>query len=214
MNDEEVLVDFILSADTSIAGVTLTGDIGNMCIDLRFEDFEDTLKASCSNKLITLVSEYSGEIGNFTSKDYMIGNYVESILSSRHTFDFSNSSMVSDLSADEDDEVSGNDGQSVSFSRLNIEHITSDLSVVVLSKLIYNNVLMGYRFRLNNGCLDISIDKGRELGIVPYKVCKRVQLTVTNGVYASKYECTHRVLFPDISNDDELCRRLLEVVLS
>ena len=214
MNDEEVLVDFILSADTSIAGVTLTGDIGNMCIDLKFEDFEDTLKASCSNKLITLVSDYSGEIGNFTSKDYMIDNYVESILSSRHTFDFSNSSMISDLSADEDDEVSDNDGQSASFSRLNIEHITSDLSVVVLSKLIYNNVLMGYRFRLNNGCLDISIDKGRELGIVPYKVCKRVQLTVTNGVYASKYECTHRVLFPDISNDDELCRRLLEVVLS
>lgn len=214
MNDEEILVDFILSADTSISGVTLTGDIGNMCINLKFEDFEDILKASCSNKLITLVSEYSGEIGNFTSKDYMIDNYVEGILSSRHTFDFSNSSMVSDLSADEDDEVSGNDGQSVSFSRLNIEHITSDLSVVVLSKLIYNNVLMGYRFRLNNGCLDISIDKGRELGIVPYKVCKRVQLTVTNGVYASKYECTHRVLFPDISNDDELCRRLLEVVLS
>lgn len=214
MNDEEILVDFILSADTSIAGVTLTGDIGNMCINLKFEDFEDTLKASCSNKLITLVSDYSGEIGNFTSKDYMIDNYVESILSSRHTFDFSNSSMISDLSADEDDEVSDNDGQSASFSRLNIEHITSDLSVVVLSKLIYNNVLMGYRFRLNNGCLDISIDKGRELGIVPYKVCKRVQLTVTNGVYASKYECTHRVLFPDISNDDELCRRLLEVVLS
>ena len=214
MNDEEGLVDFILSADTSIAGVTLTGDIGNMCIDLKFEDFEDTLKASCSNKLITLVSDYSGEIGNFTSKDYMIDSYVESILSSRHTFDFSNSSMVSDLSADEDDEVSDNDGQSASFSRLNIEHITSDLSVVVLSKLIYNNVLMGYRFRLNNGCLDISIDKGRELGIVPYKVCKRVQLTVTNGVYASKYECTNRVLFPDISNDDELCRRLLEVVLS
>ena len=124
MNDEEVLVDFILSADTSIAGVTLTGDIGNMCIDLKFEDFEDTIKASCSNKLITLVSEYSGEIGNFTSKDYMIDNYVESILSSRHTFDFSNSSMVSDLSADEDDEVSDNDGQSASFSRLNIEHIT------------------------------------------------------------------------------------------
>jgi len=214
MNDEEVLVDFVLSADTSIAGVILTGDIGNMCINLKCEDFEDTLKASCTDKVITLVSEYSGEIGNFTSKDYMIDNYVENILCSRHTFDFSNSSMVFDLSADEDDEVRGSNDKSASFSKLNIELITSDLSVVVLSKLVYNNELMGYRFRLNNGCLDISIDKGRELGIVPYKVCKRVQLTVTNGVYASKYECTHRVLFPDISNDDELCRRLLEIVLS
>lgn len=110
-----------------------------------------------------------------------------------------------------DDEV---ESEHLDFCKFDVDRITSDLSVVVISKLMYENSLIGYRFRLNNGCLDISIDKGKELGIVPYKIGKRVQLSAINGVLASNYECKNKVLFPDISNDDTLCKKLLESVLS
>lgn len=64
---------------------------------------------------------------------------------------------------------------------------------------------------------DISYRIGKDTDIV-----KRVfihyggskPLTATNRVLASKYECGYKVLFPDISNDDDLCKRLLEALLS
>lgn len=124
-------------------------------------------------------------------------------------------SIEDSIESDEVDEsITYANERKLNFSRMNIGNVTSDLSFIVLSKLMYNGTLQGYRFRLNNGCLDISVDKGRELGIVPYKISKRVNLKEINGVFASNYECTHRVLFPDISNDDKLCRTLLQTLLS
>lgn len=131
--------------------------------------------------------------------------------------EFTASSEGSESSAESDEvdeSITYANERKLNFSRMNIGNVTSDLSFIVLSKLMYNGTLQGYRFRLNNGCLDISVDKGRELGIVPYKISKRVNLKEINGVFASNYECTHRVLFPDISNDDKLCRTLLQTLLS
>lgn len=170
----------------------------------------DELKFSIdlSNEII-VHSNNSGIDMLFNDKDYCLDSILVNLglvdLSSTQSFKSYDASM---------DEESDSDSTSDVFLRARLDNIVSDLSTVVVSKLMYDNNLIGYRFRLNNGCLDISIDKGNELGIVPYKVGKRVNLKAINGVLASNYECTNKVLFPDISNNDDLCRRLLEVVLS
>ena len=114
----------------------------------------------------------------------------------------------------ESDEVIDNDSNPRGYNRYEVDRITSDMSSVVLSKLVCGDEIIGYRFRLNNGCLDISRVKGEELGITPYKVGRRIDLKLINGIYASNFECKNKIFFPDISSDDVLCKKLIQAVLS
>lgn len=214
-----ILEDFLSNAYVTIANAEITPDIVNNKIELVMPDFRDIIRVSCDEDNIVLVSDLYGKEYTCGDSDFCIDAYVLAIVSA-YTREINKRSQTQsqevkvplDLCEDEiDEEV---EGAEHNFSRLNIDKIVSDLSVVVISKLVFEDNLIGYRFRLNNGCLDISIEKGKELGIVPYKIGKRVPLTAINGVLASKYECNNKVLFPDISSDDELCNSLLKALLS
>ena len=211
MDDE--LMGFLLMIDTDIEGVHLSGDINNMLINLEYYGIKDILHVNYTNneKELCLRSAYCNITYFCSVDDGSIDDFIYELIEKYNSS--SDLQSFSTLIDDEEDVNTGEEQQSM-FSVMHIEDIVSDLSVVVLSKLVYEDTLIGYRFRLNNGCLDISVDKGRELGIVPYKLGKRVRLSEVNGVYASNYECTHKTLFPDISSDDDLCRKLFEIVLS
>lgn len=206
------LNDYILGIFTTLDNVDLEYDIEHSCLYLRYKDLKDTIRVTGNGTDVLLTSECYPKSYSCSYLDFCINDYIEQIITAHDNSGSKSFKVQSDLSDDEIDDTSSDSGNN--FARLNIDRITSDLSTVVISKLVFEDNLIGYRFRLNNGCLDISIEKGKELGIVPYKIGKRVPLTAINGVLASKYECNNKVLFPDISNDDELCRRLLEVVLS
>lgn len=214
-----ILEDFLSNAYVTIDNVEITPDIVNNKIELVNPDFRDIIRVSCDEDNIVLVSDLYGNEYTCGDSDFCIDAYVLAIVSA-YTREINKRSQTQsqevkvplDLCEDEIDEKV--EGDEHNFSRLNIDKIVSDLSVVVISKLVFEDNLIGYRFRLNNGCLDISIEKGKELGIVPYKIGKRVPLTAINGVLASKYECNNKVLFPDISSDDEICNKLLKALLS
>lgn len=209
------LKEFLMDAYTTMDNVVLESDVDNNCISLSYLNFNDIIRVSCDEDDVILISDFYQKKYTCGDSDVCIDAYVVNIINAyQHSTRTTQSSEKTqgDLYEDEIDDTIQDDEPN--FSRLNIDRITSDLSTVVISKLVYEDNLIGYRFRLNNGCLDISIEKGKELGIVPYKIGKRVPLSATNGVLASKYECNHKVLFPDISNDDELCRKLLEALLS
>lgn len=212
---DEDLKEFCTQAYTTLEGAVLTGDADNHCIELVYRSFKDYIRVSYGEDNIILVSDYYPKEFNCGNADYCVDAYIMSIIRSYKKCSLSNtvqSTLENDLCDDEIDDTFVEDKHK--FSALNIDKITSDLSTIVVSKLVFEENLIGYRFRLNNGCLDISIEKGKDLGIVPYKIGKRVQLSSTNGVLVSKYECNNKVLFPDISNDDELCRKLLQALLS
>lgn len=219
----DVLKEFLSEAYSTLDGVTVVSDLETDSLLLETSEFEDIIRVSKVNDIMSLTSDYYGKEYICGDSDYCIDAYVMSILGAyRRAMNCAKSTETEveqpsqrkqqDLCADEIDEVTSEEEHS--FSRLNIENIVSDLSVVVISKLVFEDSLIGYRFRLNNGCLDISIEKGKELGIVPYKIGKRVQLQAVNGVLASKYEVNNKVLFPDISSDSELCATLLKELLS
>lgn len=198
---------FINESYTTIDGVELLKDTNNETIKIIGESLSSVLNV---DENYDSAEDIVIEVNDKKFIRFYDDNCLDSII-------FSLISNKSDLIIeDEEDEIEEdeNEDNEFSFSRIGIDRITSDLSFAVISKLIFNETLIGYRFRLKNGCLDISVEKGKELGIVPYKIGKRVTLTQINGVYASNYECKNKVLFPDISGDDELCRELLQIVLS
>lgn len=214
-----ILEDFLSNAYVTIDNAEITPNIVNNKIELVTPDFMDIIRVSCNEDSIVLVPNTYGEEYTCGFSDFCIDACVLAVVGA-YTREANKRSQNQpqevkvplDLCEDEIDEKV--EGDEHNFSRLNIDKIVSDLSVVVISKLVFEDKLIGYRFRLNNGCLDISIEKGKELGIVPYKIGKRVPLTAINGVLASKYECNNKVLFPDISSDYDLCDRLLKALLS
>ena len=199
-----ILSGYLSCVYTTVDNVIL--ETSGEYILLSYFDVEDKILVSNDFTRITLRSRLLDSPYECEDSDICIDSYVMQIIN------YCTHNNIYSLCDDEVDDAV--ESEHLDFCKFDVDRITSDLSVVVISKLMYENSLIGYRFRLNNGCLDISIDKGKELGIVPYKIGKRVQLSAINGVLASNYECKNKVLFPDISNDDTLCKKLLESVLS
>lgn len=200
----------------SICGVPIETDIDNNKIIVKTDDgVSDTIRVSTLNGENIILSSNSTNEEATVSKEVDIDElekYFERLNISYDIMLAENSNSETDLLEDEVDEHTSN--SSPAYETADIQRITSDLSKVVVSKLMCNDTLVGYRFRTNNGCLDISIEMGTHLGIVPYKICKRVNLQEVDGVLVSNFEKKNHVLFPDISNNEELCRKMLKAVLS
>lgn len=213
--DNRIVREFISNVYTTIEGVELEPDLENKKIKFETCNFSSDLMVSLDGALSELViksefydctSNYPIPFGCICIDDFVSG-YLEAI-------DFFAPEPEEEWEwfiGDEDDDYIEED---CSYSKFSIEEISSDLSVVTVSKLMFDDTLIGYRFWLTNGCADISIDKGRELGFAPYKISKIVKLKEKNGLLVSDYECDAKVLFPDVSDDDALCKKLFGIILS
>lgn len=201
---DDILKNFLLNAYTTIDDVYLTSDVENSCLMLKFRGFRDCIRVSLVDDNIVVSSDYYGDEYTCGDSDLCLDVYLTAILAS----------VRAEGNSLSDDELEDSSEEDTDFVKAAIDDIVSDTSTVVLSKLMFDGKIIGYRFRLRKGCVDISLEKGRELGIVPYKIGKHINLIDKGGVFASKYECTNKVLFPDISYNDKLCRELLEVLLS
>lgn len=84
----------------------------------------------------------------------------------------------------------------------------SRIEIVVLVK---DNIAVGFRFLIDNiPKYDMDINTAKELGITTMKVSKKLEVKNVNGFYLSSSEIKNRRVIEDISENRELCKKLID----
>lgn len=123
----------------------------------------------------------------------------ETVAQPRENFNFeSEDEDVEDLTSD--------------FRQLNYEHVSTGTFTRPVA-LFADNKLIGLRFKTGNGCVDMSKDKAISLGIPISRCAKRLNLQVYNGFYLSKAEIENKIMYPDVTYNDEVCQLILKSIL-
>ena len=96
---------------------------------------------------------------------------------------------------------------------IDVTYISLDMSSVEVFKLVSVDDLVGYRFKLNRGYLDISAERGMALGLSPYRVIKEIQLKEHDGLLVTDYEIENNCLVKDVSDNTGICNDLVKNLL-
>lgn len=96
------------------------------------------------------------------------------------------------------------------------ENDFGDLTVEFVKGLLLNDEIIGYRIRTNKGLFDMSLKAARRLGLYNYRVTKgiKVQKYDKYGKYMSRSEHENQITVPDISDNEELCRQIIMLILT
>lgn len=91
-----------------------------------------------------------------------------------------------------------------------------DLTVDFVKGLILDDDIIGYRIKTNKGLFDISLVSARQYGLYNYRVTKgiKVQKYDDFGKYMSKSEYMNNIVVPDISDNEELCKKIIAILLT
>lgn len=219
----EKKIDFMCGAYTSKEGMELTSSISNSTLRIKYLDSVDVeVKVSIDfeSNDNTMILSYSGlEDYRCSFLDRDLTGYVMSVVDSADQFDFpyfdelsdeSEVSIFDDLDFFYHDKVidrSENNNTDVSY-------ISKDIIGLKVVKLMYHGELKGYRFDLRRGCLDISVERGTSLGLSQDKVVSEVELEERGGILVSAFEVANGFLVQNISDNIEICNKLLKALLS
>ena len=199
-------IDFMYGAYTLIEGLDVTSDFENSTIEIKYGkiseyinvsiDFEaeddDTILLECFD-----FEDYRCSYNGHNITEYAM-KVVESLYDVSDDFDFSWYK-----------EKTSNESNSVTDAN----YIAEDLSIVKVIKLMYCGELRGYRFDLIRGCLDISVERGTSLGLSQDKVVSEVELEERGGILVSDFEIINGFLVQNISDNIEICNKLLKSLL-
>lgn len=199
-------IDFMYGAYTLIEGLDVTPDFENSTIEINYGKVSECINVSSDfeaedDGTILLegfdFEDYRCSYNNHNITEYAM-KVVESLSDETDDFDFSwfreNSNKASN---------------SVTYAN----YIAEDLSVVKVFKLMYYGELKGYRFDLRRGCLDISVERGTSLGLSRDKVVSEVELDERGGILVSNFEIINGYLVQNISDNIEICNKLLKALL-
>lgn len=91
-----------------------------------------------------------------------------------------------------------------------------DLTVEYIKALVLNDDIIGYRIRTNKGLFDISLRAARDNGLYNYRVTKGIVVKKYEdyGKYMSESEYANKMIVPDISDNDELCKQIISILLT
>lgn len=200
-------IDFMYGAYTLVEGSDVTPNFGNSTIEIKYGKTSECVNVSIDfeDDDTILLKGFELEAYRCFYNNYNITEYVrkgiERIERLVDFFDFFDFSW--------DKENSNNASNSVTDAN----YIAEDLSVVKVVKLMYHGELKGYRFDLRRGCLDISVERGTSLGLSWDKVVSEVELEERGGILVSSFEIINGYLVQNISDNIEICNKLLKALL-
>lgn len=198
-------IDFMYGAYTLIEGLDVTSDFENSTIEIKYGKISEYINVSidfeAEDDTILLegfdFEDYRCSYNNHNITEYAM-KVVESLYDVSDDFDFSWYK-----------EKTSNESNSVTDAN----YIAEDLSIVKVFKLMYCGELRGYRFDLIRGCLDISVERGTSLGLSQDKVVSEVELEERGGILVSDFEIINGFLVQNISDNIEICNKLLKSLL-
>lgn len=90
--------------------------------------------------------------------------------------------------------------------------VPDDVSEVSIVALVYNDKIIAYRFKTDKGNFDVTREVALKYGISEYKMEKCVRLENHNGILMSKGEVARGRCIPEISNNEEDCKKLFDIL--
>lgn len=180
------------------------------------EDLEDKVIRGIVDKRIK-VDFATGliEVGTFTDRvqkialDGLDTDNIQQVATAIIDKEIENTTFISEL----------NKVSTESIDKLAIddeENDYGDLTVEYVKGLLLNDEIIGYRIRTNKGLFDMSLKTARKLGLYNYRVTKgiKVQKYDKYGKYMSQSEHENQITVPDISDNAELCRQIIMLILT
>lgn len=90
--------------------------------------------------------------------------------------------------------------------------VPDNVSEVSIVALVYNDKIIAYRFKTDKGNFDVTREVALKYGISEYKMEKCVRLENHNGILMSKGEVSRGRCIPEISNNEEDCKKLFDIL--
>ena len=144
---------------------------------------------------------------NFKMEKDNDSEFIESI----NTADLMKNALDEELDLPE--KFSG--GFNKSFEVLPTKSIVPDgIRHIRVVGLMYNNEIIAYRVKTDKGNFDMTLDSLSRYGIGGFKIEKVIKLDRVNGMIMSASERKNKRLVPDISKNEEDCRKIYNLLFS
>lgn len=89
--------------------------------------------------------------------------------------------------------------------------LSSDSRIKDIVALRCDGKTIAVGFILTTGRVDMTVSKLKELGFPQYRIAKKLELECRNGMFLSPSEIRNNCMFPDISENDNICRQVLSL---
>ena len=157
-------------------------------------------------------SQYLDELFKLYSEDKEFKSELQNSKFNNEDKEFKSELQNSKFSNEDEEELLPSWRTGV-VSELSSKSVVPDnVSEVSIVALVYNDKIIAYRFKTDKGNFDVTREVALKYGISEYKMEKCVRLENHNGILMSKREVSRGRCIPEISNNEEDCKKLFDIL--